>query len=102
MWVASQSRKGQEGASEERACGESSGASWTDNHNLHRPITKCVVVRLASLLVSRVSSQEEEMVESRDEPGSSHHSCYLIPVPVFNQVKTFRESLQLFPSIFQK
>ena len=69
VWVTSQSRKGQEGASEERARGESSGASWTDNHNLHRPTTKCVVVRLACLLVSRVSSQEEEMVQSSGEKG---------------------------------
>ena len=69
MWVARQSRKEQEGASEERACGESSGISWTDSHNLHRPTTKCLVVRLGSLSVSRVSSQEEEMVQSCGEQG---------------------------------
>ena len=39
--------------------------------------------------------------ESRDEPGSSHHSRDLIPVPVFNQVKMFRESSQLSPLTFQ-
>ena len=69
MWVARQSRKGQEGASEETACGESSGTSWTDSHNLHRPTTKCLVVRLGSLSVSRVSSQEAEMVQRCGEQG---------------------------------
>lgn len=95
VWVKSQNGKGHVGAREGKACGEVFG-SLLESHNLCRSTTKCLMVSLGSPPVSGVSIRKKRRcraVESKEELGPAHHSGHLsiIPVPVFNQVKTSRE-----------